>query len=543
MAFTTQYIGSRYVPKFAEPTEWNNTRTYEPLTIVTHNGNSYTSRQFVPRGIDILNDNFWAETGNYNTQVEQYRNEVLSYAAQATIYPTVYDMQKDTRIRKNTIVVTDHFHENDHGGCFYKIVETATANNMDTIALRNGLFAVFMGATNTYCVDCFGAQSDNDAIDNAPIINYMLATYGVAKLYGHYHILHSVTVKAGQELTCDGNYLETYGYVHKEAIASTQIYSFANLDGVLYTDDSFADTTMVSIHDGSVSKILVTNLSASPTNIYIPSFDGFTIQRENKKGIGSCHDITASGCRIGIFYSSVSGSTAYNLTGSACICGIKIIASDNRFVNLEANTNIHMAPTITPMKSNGGFDSILTGIMIYGGDNQFTNVRAEWCYYGINITCWGNHLTNVLIDWCDRGIEYIPNITNPSEDLWSCVAAFVRTYYVEAEGNFRELTKIFMTGCSFQTSDGSARFVESGDNVYPKGHALSIYPTDDSHMEFTITSSDLSYATLQNEKNSSDIFRYNPYIYATVVNCKLRQDYDNTEHMKFINNYVNSSRT
>ena len=72
----TQYIGARYVPNFASPIEWNNTRTYDPLTIVTHQGSSYTSRQFVPQGVDIANDTFWALTGNYDAQVEQYRQEV-----------------------------------------------------------------------------------------------------------------------------------------------------------------------------------------------------------------------------------------------------------------------------------------------------------------------------------------------------------------------------------------------------------------------------------------------------------------------------------
>lgn len=78
MAYTTQYIGSRYVPLFADPAEWDSARTYEPLTIVMHDGNSYTSRQYVPAGIEITNEKFWALTGNYNAQVEAYRKEVLS---------------------------------------------------------------------------------------------------------------------------------------------------------------------------------------------------------------------------------------------------------------------------------------------------------------------------------------------------------------------------------------------------------------------------------------------------------------------------------
>ena len=72
----TQYVGARYVPLFADPIEWDSQYAYEPLTIVLHEGNSYTSRQYVPKGVDISNDAFWAETGNYNAQVEQYREEV-----------------------------------------------------------------------------------------------------------------------------------------------------------------------------------------------------------------------------------------------------------------------------------------------------------------------------------------------------------------------------------------------------------------------------------------------------------------------------------
>ena len=78
-----QYIGARYVPIFGrvgeDSIEWDNTGTYEPLTIVLYQGNSFTSRQFVPVGIEITNQKFWANTGNYNAQIEQYRQEVLKF--------------------------------------------------------------------------------------------------------------------------------------------------------------------------------------------------------------------------------------------------------------------------------------------------------------------------------------------------------------------------------------------------------------------------------------------------------------------------------
>lgn len=79
-----QYVGARYVPVFADPLEWSSTRGYEPLTVVLHEGNSYTSRQSVPVGIDIGNATYWAETGNYNAQIEAYRQEVLAYDGRIT---------------------------------------------------------------------------------------------------------------------------------------------------------------------------------------------------------------------------------------------------------------------------------------------------------------------------------------------------------------------------------------------------------------------------------------------------------------------------
>lgn len=73
---TRQYIGARYVPKFASPVEWDNVRSYEAMTIVTHLGNSYTSKIPVPAGVDIENGEYWVNTGNYNAQVAEYANKV-----------------------------------------------------------------------------------------------------------------------------------------------------------------------------------------------------------------------------------------------------------------------------------------------------------------------------------------------------------------------------------------------------------------------------------------------------------------------------------
>ena len=94
-----QYVGARYVPVFADPLEWSDTIGYEPLTVVLHEGNSYTSRQSVPVGVDIGNATYWTETGNYNAQIEAYRREVLAYDGRITANANA--IAAETRARIN----------------------------------------------------------------------------------------------------------------------------------------------------------------------------------------------------------------------------------------------------------------------------------------------------------------------------------------------------------------------------------------------------------------------------------------------------------
>lgn len=83
---TRQYIGARYVPKFANPIQWNINNSYEALTIVSALNNSYTSKKPVPPGVQITNEDYWAVTGNYNSQIEEYRQEVKNTRKRHIIY-------------------------------------------------------------------------------------------------------------------------------------------------------------------------------------------------------------------------------------------------------------------------------------------------------------------------------------------------------------------------------------------------------------------------------------------------------------------------
>lgn len=112
-----QYIGARYVPKFfmgpdATPA-WVGNVPYEALTIVTYLGNSYTSKIPVPAGIGSPNNNptYWALTGNFNAQIEQYHNELMLFtevAGNVKAYGAKGDgITDDTQSILNTISLCD----------------------------------------------------------------------------------------------------------------------------------------------------------------------------------------------------------------------------------------------------------------------------------------------------------------------------------------------------------------------------------------------------------------------------------------------------
>lgn len=111
----SQYIGARYVPKFADPIEWDGAKAYENLIIVTHNNESYTSRCPVPPGIDITNERYWAKTGAYNAQLEQLKEGVSDLSSQVTGFAQdnkefrekIAQYDKDNAEMKNTVAKND----------------------------------------------------------------------------------------------------------------------------------------------------------------------------------------------------------------------------------------------------------------------------------------------------------------------------------------------------------------------------------------------------------------------------------------------------
>lgn len=141
-----EYIGARYVPIFADPVAWDNVRTYEPLTIVQYQGNSYTSKQYVPSGIDISNETYWVLSGNYNAQVEQYRQEVNAVEDRIDDIDSEIDDINESiaEVAEKTPVYVEDYGAIGDGvtDCTAAIQNAIDDNPLSTVTFKGGVYVI-----------------------------------------------------------------------------------------------------------------------------------------------------------------------------------------------------------------------------------------------------------------------------------------------------------------------------------------------------------------------------------------------------------------
>jgi hypothetical protein len=256
-----QYIGARYVPLFADPAEWDNTKTYEPLTIVLHEGNSYTSRQYVPTGIDINNNEYWALTGNYNAQIETYRAETQANTSKFTA------MGIDT-----TNEATEFLHRIetlDNDSTFNKEIIKA-GFGADTIdAATTSYKSNYMDIRKLGCIE------NDETQDCGAIINTYLANHPTASIYvpnGVWYTKSTITISGEQNIICDGFIRLGTGYILNE---NTMIA----LDG--------GDATISSaMTKGKTFKINVDGNMQNVNGISIKGYHASTFELESIRAMG-----------------------------------------------------------------------------------------------------------------------------------------------------------------------------------------------------------------------------------------------------------------
>lgn len=229
-----QYVGARYVPKIMG--EWNKALQYEALCIVTHLGNSFTSKVPVPANIDITNTEYWVNTGNYNAQVEAYRKETLE--AKQLANNTNADLQtfKENQTSTNNEfnnkidLTTSALNELKNvtfngdtpnvitvaksGGRFHTINEAITfakkycsRNNRVTILICGGVYNESIVLTKNKGIDLIGVGMP-EIVSSSPYPN------GAANIYGDTYIegifFHS-TSDSAYAFHLDGSTDTSYG--------------------------------------------------------------------------------------------------------------------------------------------------------------------------------------------------------------------------------------------------------------------------------------------------------------------------------------------
>lgn len=250
-----EYIGARYVPVFADPIQWDPTKSYEPLTVVEYQGNSYTSRQPVPIGIDISNVTFWALTGNYNAQVEAYREEVETYTRRIegimNTYQNVEGMQEDNSLIAGTYVQTLGYNAiGDNGGNTYYVTSSnETADGGSVIDIDNGLKAIAVGSIAS--PEKWGADnkgiSDSSAAINA-CVEYNKGNY-IEFLGGRFLITSAIQTPfdsnlqvdiIGNESTIIPNCAHAFeiGYTNKTETENTAGVNFSKIRNLIINDEN-----------------------------------------------------------------------------------------------------------------------------------------------------------------------------------------------------------------------------------------------------------------------------------------------------------------
>ena len=346
-----QYVGARYVPVFANPLEWSDTREYEPLTIVSYQGNSYTSMQYVPTSISIADTAYWALTGNFNAQVEAYRAEVRAFddrinanAAAINANAAAIAQEKTDRTTNVMLAFGDSYGVDtiSQGPVWCEI----TANKLQVTELHN--YCVGGATFNTTKEKNFFVQVDKaiSEIKNPEYVKYVGIVGGtndgsnsiVDAIVSLVAKINSAFPNAviGIGLNASKQDILSYGAKQKRIAALNLNGNFATpvfIDSVVYTQlangcmmgdnihptakgSNRIGTLMTCVLKGAIGSVVATNEAVNPqiisTNLrtFIPSMIGRRIQY-----IGSI-DATSSTSTIvdltTIYPDTIKGSTFIN---------------------------------------------------------------------------------------------------------------------------------------------------------------------------------------------------------------------------------------
>lgn len=94
------YVGARYIPRIMG--EYNNETAYEALDIVTSGGVGYISRQPVPAGTAVTNEEYWAMWGSGNAAIDSLTQRVATNENDITALET--GLQQTNQKLQNLVI-------------------------------------------------------------------------------------------------------------------------------------------------------------------------------------------------------------------------------------------------------------------------------------------------------------------------------------------------------------------------------------------------------------------------------------------------------
>lgn len=390
-----QYIGARYVPKFSDPIEWDNQRTYEALTIVTYLGASYTSKKAVPAGVMPTDTNYWVVTGNYNAQVEEYRQNVVQYSNEVE--------SVKNNAKRNV---------KDFGAAGNGVADDTNAIKAALSACNDGDVLYF--PAGTYVCD--------DSIALTKVIHVMGAGIGKTILTKSATPISGTCVYARADnckvsnLTVDGNKCGDYGIL---------AYSATNLivENVVITNRDGIGVGLSNCYRCILNNVNVDNVGNLQPAFYM-GYDTATVHGHHTMTNCTATDVDLDGVIVGEDYVTIKGCIFKNCgkgtptSGALGACGI--YSGDEKTIKgiiidgcmLEGNSesgidlcNADAARIINNTSSNNGLagivgvinSGVISGnICFNNGNNPTTANPTKWLKAGIglrggnNISIFGN---------------------------------------------------------------------------------------------------------------------------------------------------------
>lgn len=287
------YVGQRYVPKIMG--EWNQLESYEGLSIVTNQGNSYTSKKRVPEGVDISNEDYWVITGNYNAQIELYREEVKQQKehlenfeeetnrqsvnganlVSLTAYPRISPEISDSgRLQRALDEATDGVTFFLADKKTYEITQSLIINDKKVTIVGQGATLKVMSqgldnvinATNSPGFKVMGVNFDQSLvgrtsinITNCPdfLISFCEFT-GYSKEYGYYVTDGGIRVSQTNKGRILFNKWKDHGYQYDNNDLNRCITIQANSDNILLMGNTFENVNQGVVIDGG-SHIITAN--------------------------------------------------------------------------------------------------------------------------------------------------------------------------------------------------------------------------------------------------------------------------------------------